>query len=133
MERSPDAVLIECGHGGLCTVCAGHLWREDPTRRRCPLCRQFFAGVVQITGRGADGSVSFRPLLLGSPRCPPGFRFRSQLVRFPHAPSGEGRDTRGPKRIGRAALRGPSSRGARDAPSVGSRRSCYMHAFLLVH
>ena len=54
MEHPPDAVLIECGHGGLCAACAGRLWREGPSRRRCPLCRRRFAGIVQIVGRAAD-------------------------------------------------------------------------------
>jgi hypothetical protein len=57
MEHPPDTVLIECGHGGLCAACAGRLWREGPARRRCPLCRQCFAGVLQIVRLGADGSV----------------------------------------------------------------------------
>lgn len=48
MERAPDTILIECGHGGLCSGCAIRLWREGPARRRCPLCRQRFAGVVKI-------------------------------------------------------------------------------------
>ena len=47
MERPPDAVLLECGHGGICAACAARLWERD---RRCPLCREGFAGVVRLDG-----------------------------------------------------------------------------------
>ena len=67
MARPPDAILVECGHGGLCAPCAGRLWRNRPARRRCPLCRQRFDGVLRITGRPApDGSVRART---PRPRC----------------------------------------------------------------
>ena len=44
-EQPQDAVLLECGHGGLCVACADLLWRQT---RRCPLCREGFAGVMRI-------------------------------------------------------------------------------------
>ena len=40
-----DAVLLECGHGGLCVACAQRLfWRQ----RRCPLCRARIGHVARI-------------------------------------------------------------------------------------
>ncbi len=46
-ERPADAVLVDCGHGGLCAACAAGLW-HGPGGRRCPLCRAPFAGVVRV-------------------------------------------------------------------------------------
>jgi hypothetical protein len=54
MERPPDAVLLECGHSGLCVGCATVLWVQA---RHCPLCRQSFAAVMRIVAREA-GAVS---------------------------------------------------------------------------
>lgn len=51
MDRAADAVLVECGHGGLCVVCADALWRRGtraPGGRSCPLCRRPFIGVMHI-------------------------------------------------------------------------------------
>ena len=51
MDRAADAVLVECGHGGLCTACADSLWRHGahaPGGRCCPLCRRPFIGVMHI-------------------------------------------------------------------------------------
>jgi hypothetical protein len=47
LDGPPNAVLLECGHGGLCAACAERLWQG---RRSCPLCRAGFAGVVRIVG-----------------------------------------------------------------------------------
>ncbi len=44
-DAPPDAVLLECGHSGLCVACAERLWQRG---RGCPLCRAGFAGVVRI-------------------------------------------------------------------------------------
>ena len=41
-----DAVLLECGHGGLCYACARRCLRKKG--RECPICRQSIAQVVQI-------------------------------------------------------------------------------------
>ncbi len=55
MEWPADAVLVECGHGGTCLACAGHLWERD---RRCPLCRKAFTGVMRIVAEdGRTGEV----------------------------------------------------------------------------
>ena len=51
MERPADAVLLECGHSGLCVECATALWDQA---RRCPLCRQGFAAVMRIVAREAS-------------------------------------------------------------------------------
>ncbi len=51
MEGPADAVLLECGHSGLCVECATVLWDQA---RRCPLCRQGFAAVMRIVARGAS-------------------------------------------------------------------------------
>jgi hypothetical protein len=58
LEQSSDAVLLECGHSGLCVDCASVLWTRA---RRCPLCRQGFAAVVRIVDR--DGSTVFCSLI----------------------------------------------------------------------
>ncbi len=51
-DASPDAVLLECGHSGLCVACAERLLQRE---RRCPLCRMGFTGVVRIVC--ADAAV----------------------------------------------------------------------------
>jgi hypothetical protein len=48
MERPLDAVLLECGHSGLCVECATVLWDQA---RRCPLCRRGFAAIMRIVAR----------------------------------------------------------------------------------
>ena len=51
MDHAADAVLMECGHGGLCAACAAVLWQRGtlaPGGRQCPLCRQHFVGVLHI-------------------------------------------------------------------------------------
>ncbi len=57
MDRRADTVLVECGHGGLCGVCAAALWRSAAAapgaERRCPLCRLPFVGVMLIVGEAA--------------------------------------------------------------------------------
>jgi hypothetical protein len=45
MEKPQDAVLLECGHSGLCVTCASMLWERE---RRCPLCRKRIAGIMRI-------------------------------------------------------------------------------------
>ena len=52
-DQPRDAVLLECGHGGLCVACADLLWRQT---RRCPLCREEFAGVMRIVD-ASDATV----------------------------------------------------------------------------
>jgi len=45
LERPPDTVLLECGHAGLCEICAGDLLRR---RQPCPVCRATIARVARI-------------------------------------------------------------------------------------
>ena len=51
MERCADAILLECGHGGLCVECANALWGQPA--RQCPLCRGGFAAIMRIVAREA--------------------------------------------------------------------------------
>ena len=57
MDRRADAVLLECGHGGICAACAAALWRRaaaaPAVERRCPLCRLPFVGVMLIVSEAA--------------------------------------------------------------------------------
>lgn len=44
-EHISDAVLMECGHGGLCHACALQLWK---TSSQCHLCRSPISHVLKI-------------------------------------------------------------------------------------
>ena len=57
LEQAPNAILLECGHSGLCIECANVLWAQA---RRCPLCRQGFAAVMRIIAN-QDGLVDAIP------------------------------------------------------------------------
>jgi len=35
LDGRRDAVLLECGHGGLCVTCAQSLWNRSPSNRHC--------------------------------------------------------------------------------------------------
>lgn len=37
-EGPRDAVLLECGHGGICYSCAWKCFKKK--KRECPMCRQ---------------------------------------------------------------------------------------------
>ncbi len=54
MERPADAILLECGHGGLCVTCSTVLWSHS---RHCPLCRQEFAAIMRIVARETRRTV----------------------------------------------------------------------------
>ena len=43
VDAGADAVLLACGHRGLCMACATRLWN---TGRSCPLCRGGVNGVM---------------------------------------------------------------------------------------
>ncbi len=58
LDLTPDAILLECGHGGLCVGCAERLWQRG---RRCPLCRADFTGVVRIVDTEAAAVRNARP------------------------------------------------------------------------
>lgn len=58
MDRAPDAVLLECGHGGVCMPCAESLWNSGADGRLCPMCRKAITGIVKIIGEtGCEVSV----------------------------------------------------------------------------
>mmetsp|Transcript_5279 Transcript_5279/g.17134 ORF Transcript_5279/g.17134 Transcript_5279/m.17134 type:complete len:206 (-) Transcript_5279:144-761(-) len=41
-----EAVLLHCGHGGICYACAERCWKLRP--RVCPLCRERVAGIARV-------------------------------------------------------------------------------------
>ncbi|CAM9708262.1 unnamed protein product, partial [Laminaria digitata] len=47
-EREADAVVMECGHGGMCSTCAEHLANTPPSQ--CPVCRKTIREVLTIGG-----------------------------------------------------------------------------------
>jgi hypothetical protein len=56
-DAGRDAVLLECGHSGMCVACAQRIWRGPTVRRICPICRRGFAAVLRIL-REEHGVVS---------------------------------------------------------------------------
>ena len=52
-----DAVLLECGHGGICYECAQKCARTRPPL--CPMCRGRISQIVQLAGteQDVDGEV----------------------------------------------------------------------------
>lgn len=57
-QSRPNAVLLFCGHGGLCFPCAQTCFRRNG---RCPSCRQAVKGVVELqddSGPAAEGGDS---------------------------------------------------------------------------
>jgi hypothetical protein len=53
LDRPHEAVLLQCGHGGLCVPCSSALWDTGPGKRVCPICRKPFVGVMRIVSTGA--------------------------------------------------------------------------------
>ena len=55
-EQRWDAVLLECGHGGICYTCAAILCAGtgaeagDPRGGNCPFCRARIEHIVRLTG-----------------------------------------------------------------------------------
>lgn len=45
-ERRADAVVMECGHGGVCFTCATHL--ADTPPHKCPRCRRDIQEVLKL-------------------------------------------------------------------------------------
>ena len=52
-----DAVLLECGHGGICYACAIRCGKKRPPL--CPMCRTRITQIVQLAGpeEEIDGQV----------------------------------------------------------------------------
>lgn len=54
-DRQADAVIMNCGHGGFCHVCATFVFRRTG---ECCICRSAAAGVVQLeTGHVMEGEL----------------------------------------------------------------------------
>ena len=58
MDAQHEAVLLRCGHTGVCAACAGQLWQSQD--RRCPLCRERIRSVLRIVGDDGNGTVTSR-------------------------------------------------------------------------
>lgn len=54
IERKVQTVLLECGHSCLCTACSSTLWVRG---RRCPICREYFCGIMELMGPENDLEV----------------------------------------------------------------------------
>ncbi|PFH36020.1 zinc finger, C3HC4 type (RING finger) domain-containing protein [Besnoitia besnoiti] len=52
-QNHPNAVLLYCGHGGLCFRCAQTCFHRNG---RCPTCRQAVKGVVELQEDASDSS-----------------------------------------------------------------------------
>jgi len=50
-----EAVLLQCGHGGLCYPCAERCWTLRP--RVCPLCREKVTGIVKVAPNPSDPNI----------------------------------------------------------------------------
>ncbi|EOD14743.1 hypothetical protein EMIHUDRAFT_197284 [Emiliania huxleyi CCMP1516] len=53
-EGPRDAVLLECGHGGICVACARRVFKKRG--RLCPMCRQPVSQMVQLQLGDGHGS-----------------------------------------------------------------------------
>ena len=45
-DNKPDAVIMECGHGGLCYECGKHLISNEG--RMCHLCREEISYILKM-------------------------------------------------------------------------------------
>ena len=45
-DQKPDAVIMDCGHGGICYECGKHLLASDP--HVCHLCREEISYVLKM-------------------------------------------------------------------------------------
>ena len=129
MANPPDAVLLECGHAGVCAACAARLWDRPAAARRCPLCRTPISAVVRILSEDADGTVPLPPggaFLLPTHALANNFatratraragararRSRRAVIARP-PPAGRRRPAPVPRRRARAAPRRPAGPGRR--------------------
>ncbi|KAM3138606.1 hypothetical protein pb186bvf_009358 [Paramecium bursaria] len=53
-DKTPDAVLMNCGHGGLCYDCAIDLWKR---KQVCYLCRDQIDSVLQVDLTRKQGNL----------------------------------------------------------------------------
>mmetsp|Transcript_41255 Transcript_41255/g.68637 ORF Transcript_41255/g.68637 Transcript_41255/m.68637 type:complete len:590 (-) Transcript_41255:378-2147(-) len=54
-EGPPDAVILTCGHGGLCYSCAMKCWRQKS--RQCPMCRDRIKHVARVSATADDPDI----------------------------------------------------------------------------
>lgn len=54
-EGPREAVLLNCGHGGICYACAERCWKLRP--RVCPLCRARVMGIAKVAPNPIDPQV----------------------------------------------------------------------------
>ena len=102
LDRERNALLLECGHGGLCVPCADALWRSGPAFRNCPMCREVFTGVMKIVGE-EEGEVSV------------------EVVHYASTPVNKAPKPRGALGMLRSLARSSRSReGERDQAGAGS-------------
>jgi len=47
-DQVPHAVLLECGHAGICTSCALQLLERRPGQANCAICRSPISNVVRL-------------------------------------------------------------------------------------
>ena len=62
-EVADEAVLLHCGHAGLCLACADNLWRR---RLPCPMCRKPIALIARV-----GDLVTVDGKLVATPKLPP--------------------------------------------------------------
>ena len=55
LDAPRNAILFECGHGGLCVACGISLQSDDA---RCPLCRANFEMVLGIVEEDAASGAA---------------------------------------------------------------------------
>eukprot|EP01017_Pseudomicrothorax_dubius_P027939 TRINITY_DN3277_c0_g1_i12.p2 TRINITY_DN3277_c0_g1~~TRINITY_DN3277_c0_g1_i12.p2 ORF type:complete len:219 (+),score=40.69 TRINITY_DN3277_c0_g1_i12:1008-1664(+) len=51
-DRQPNAVVLNCGHGGICYPCGLEMWKK---RNGCHLCRQEISQLVEIDLKKGEG------------------------------------------------------------------------------
>ena len=55
--REGDHVLLPCGHGGFCCVCAQTLLRKPPPAGNCTICKRSVSQVSKVDMQTAVGSA----------------------------------------------------------------------------
>ncbi len=48
MSNQADAVIMQCGHGGVCYECGKQMLLKGSDLQRCHLCREFIEQVLKI-------------------------------------------------------------------------------------
>lgn len=58
-DQVPEAILLECGHAGLCVTCAMQLLERRPGQAQCAICRSNISCVVRLRADVAVPSSLF--------------------------------------------------------------------------